>query len=126
MPMNKTITKAVAEATWAAIQTLSEVQSQRPEEKRGPKLGGPILKQPLFNLGRNGQIHRMESFYTRGKKCTFHVQNPITRQVCHGKELAGQEGSTLFTELNRDIKTCMQHFTGTIQHISCKIQASIQ
>ena len=45
MAMNEAIAKAVAEATRVTIQTLSEVQSQRPEDQRGPKLGGPVLKQ---------------------------------------------------------------------------------
>ena len=32
-----------------AIQTFSEVQSQRLEGQWGPKLGGPALKQPQLN-----------------------------------------------------------------------------
>ena len=47
--MNDTIAKVVAEATWVAIQILSEVHSQRSEGQRGPKLCSPVLKQPQFN-----------------------------------------------------------------------------
>ena len=61
MAMNESIAKAVVEATWVTIQTLSEVQNQRSEDQRGPKLGSPVLKQPQFKLGSNRQIHRMES-----------------------------------------------------------------
>ena len=49
MAMNEAITKAVVEATLVAIQTLSELQNQRSEDQRGPKLGSPVLKQPQFN-----------------------------------------------------------------------------
>ena len=49
MVINETIAKAVAEATRVAIQTFAEAQSQRSEGQRGPKLGGPALKQPQFN-----------------------------------------------------------------------------
>ena len=47
--MNEAITKAVAEATRVAIQTFSEVQSQRSEGQLGSKLSSPVLKQPQFN-----------------------------------------------------------------------------
>ena len=47
--MNKTIAKAVAEATRVTIQAIAEVQSQRSEGQQGPSLGGPALKQPQFN-----------------------------------------------------------------------------
>ena len=60
MAMNEAIAKAVVEATQVAIQTLSEAQNQRSEDQRGPKLGGPVLKQPQFNWEAR-QIHRMES-----------------------------------------------------------------
>ena len=42
--MKEAITKGVAEATQVTIQTLSEVQNQRSNDQRGPKLGGPVLK----------------------------------------------------------------------------------
>ena len=61
MAMNEAIAKAVVEATQVAIQTLSEVQNQRSEDQRRPKLGGPVLKQPQFNRGSYRQIYGMES-----------------------------------------------------------------
>ena len=47
MVMNEAITKAVAEATRAAIQTMVELY-QRPEVQ-GPKIGSPALEQPQFS-----------------------------------------------------------------------------
>ena len=48
--MNKAITKAVAEATRIAIQTMAEMQTQRIPSAAGPKLGSPTLKRPTFDL----------------------------------------------------------------------------
>ena len=42
--MNEAIAKAVVEATRAMIQTM--VESHQRQEVQGPKLGGPVLKQP--------------------------------------------------------------------------------
>ena len=47
--MSKAITKAVAEATRIAIQTMAEMQTQRIPNEAGSKLGSPTLKQPTFN-----------------------------------------------------------------------------
>ena len=93
---NEAIAKAVADATWVAIQTLSEVQSQRSEDQRGPKLGGPVLKQPQFNWEATDKYKEWKAFILQVRKCPFHIQYPRTRQDCNGKELARQEGSTLF------------------------------
>ena len=71
MAMNEAITKAVAEATWVTIQTLSEVQIQRPEDQRGPKLGSPVLKQPQFNWEATDK-------YTEWKAFILEVRNVLS------------------------------------------------
>ena len=63
--MNEAIAKAVAEATWVAIQTLSEVQSQTSEDQRGPKVGGLVLKQPQFNWKGKDNTQNGEHLYLR-------------------------------------------------------------
>ena len=45
--MKEVIAKVEAEATRAAIQTMVELHQR--QEVQGPKLGGPVLKQPQFN-----------------------------------------------------------------------------
>ena len=47
--MSEVIMKAVAAATRLAIQTMVEMLPQRTASTPGPKLGGPVLKQPNFN-----------------------------------------------------------------------------
>ena len=47
--MSEVIAKAMAEAMQIAIQTMAEMQSRMEETQQGPKIGGPVLKQPQFN-----------------------------------------------------------------------------
>ena len=60
--MNEAIVKAIAEATRVAIQTIVETQSQRSEGQRGPKLGGPALKQPQFNWEAANKYNEWKAF----------------------------------------------------------------
>ena len=46
---NEAIAKTVAEATRAAIQTMAAAAEERPQSAAGPKIGGPVMKQPSFN-----------------------------------------------------------------------------
>ena len=71
MAMNEAITKAAMEAKWVAVQTLSEVQNQRSEDQRGPKLGCPVLKQPQFNWEATDK-------YTEWKAFRLEVRNVLS------------------------------------------------
>ena len=71
MAMNEAIAKAVAEAPWVTIQTLSEVQSLRSEDQRGPNLRGPGLKQPQFNWEATDK-------YTEWKAFILEVRNVLS------------------------------------------------
>ena len=46
---NEAITKTVAEATRAAIQTMAAAMAERPQSTAGPKIGRPAMKQLTFN-----------------------------------------------------------------------------
>ena len=45
---NEAIAKVVAEATRVAIQAMAASATERPQSV-GPKIGGPVIKQPNFN-----------------------------------------------------------------------------
>ena len=47
--MNEVITRAVAEATRVAVQTMAEAQVERMHDISGPKISGPTMKQLTFN-----------------------------------------------------------------------------
>ena len=46
--MNEVITRAVAEATRVAIQTMAEAQVERMHNISGPKIGSPAMTQLTF------------------------------------------------------------------------------
>ena len=69
--MSEMITKAVAEATRVAIQTMVETQVQRMPSTTGPKLGGPTLKQPNFNWEATDK-------YTEWKVFILEVRNMLS------------------------------------------------
>ena len=47
--MNEAITKAVAEATRVAIQTVVEAWAERTHDISGSKIGSPTMKQLMFD-----------------------------------------------------------------------------
>ena len=113
MAMNKAIAKAVAEATQIAIQTLSEVQSQRSEDKRGPKLGSPVLKQPQFNWEATDKYTEWKAFILKVRNVLSMYNAQEQDKIPMVKNWLGRMGLH-FLESLTDRKTCMQHSTGTI------------
>ena len=47
--VNEAIAKVIAEVTKAAMKALEVAKMERPQGMRGPRMGGPIMKQPNFN-----------------------------------------------------------------------------
>ena len=47
--MNEAITQVIAEATRVAIHAMVEAQAERMHDIPGPKIGGPTMKQPMFD-----------------------------------------------------------------------------
>ena len=47
--INEAIMKAMTEATRVANQAMAETQAQSMPNTSGPKVGGPMLRQPSFN-----------------------------------------------------------------------------
>ena len=77
--MNEAIMKAVAEATRTAIQTMVELHQR--QEVQGPKLGGPVQKQPQYNW-------EVADKYTELKAFILEVRNVLsTYNVCEQEKL---------------------------------------
>ena len=60
--MSEAITRAVAEATRVALQTVAEVQAERTQNTAGPKLGGPAMKQWTFNWEAPDKYSELKTF----------------------------------------------------------------
>ena len=77
--MNEAIMKAVAEATRTAIQTMVELHQR--QEVQGPKLGGPLLKQPQYNW-------EVADKYTEWKAFILEVRNVLsTYNACEQEKI---------------------------------------
>ena len=69
--MSKVIAKAVSEAMRIAIQTMAEMQLRMGDSQQGPKIGGPVLKQPQFNWN-------VADKYTEWKAFILEVKNVLS------------------------------------------------
>ena len=47
--VNEAIAKTVAEPTRVEIQAMAAATTERSQNTVGPKIGGPVMKQPTFN-----------------------------------------------------------------------------
>ena len=82
MEMSEVIAKAVAEAMRITIQTMAETQLRMAENLQGPKIGGPVLKQPQFNWD-------VADKYSEWKALILEVKNVLSTYNTpeHGKKL---------------------------------------
>ena len=60
--IGKAIAKAVAETTRVALHTMAEAWAQRTQNAAGPKIGGPTLKQPMFNWEVPDKYTKLKTF----------------------------------------------------------------
>ena len=58
--VSEAITKAVAEATRAAIQAMAVAAAERPQSTAGPKIGRPSMKQPTFNWEAEDEYNKLK------------------------------------------------------------------
>ena len=75
--MNEVITKAVAEATRATIQTMVELLQR--QEVQGPKLGSPAMKQPQYTW-------EVADKYMEWKAFMLEVRNVLSTYNTHKQE----------------------------------------
>ena len=60
--MSEAITRAVAEATRVALQTMAEAWVERRQNAAGPKLGSPTMKQPTFDWKAPDKYSQLKTF----------------------------------------------------------------
>ena len=60
--MSKAITRAVAEATRIAIQTMAGALVERMHDGSGPKVGSPTMKQLTFNWNVQDKYSELKTF----------------------------------------------------------------
>ena len=73
--MSKVIAKAMAEATWIAIQTMAETQLRGGRDTMRTQDRWSSTKAVSVQLGCDRQVLRVVSLHVRGKECIIHLQH---------------------------------------------------
>ena len=60
--MSEAIARAVAEGTRIAIQTMAEAQVEGTHDGSGPKVGGPAMKQLMFDWNAQDKYSELKTF----------------------------------------------------------------
>ena len=108
-----------------AIQTMAETQSRVEETQWGPKIGGPVLKQPQFNWDAADKYSEWKAFILEVKNVLSTYNTPQHDKIAIEKKLVRQKGVALYWEDNRSRKAGMQHPPRVIWHISNYILAAV-
>ena len=123
MAMNEAIAKAVVDATWVAIQTLSEVQNQRSEDQRGPKLGGPVLKQPLFNWEATDKYMEWKAFRLEVRNVLFMYNAKEKDKIAMVKNWLGRKGLHYLESLTETEKHACNTLQGLFDTLATKFKS---
>ena len=105
--MRKVITKAVAEATRVALQTMAEAEAQRTQNAAGPKLGGLALKQPMFNWEVPDKYTKLKTFKLDVNNVLSTYSMPEAEKLVVVKTGSGE--GLHYLETNASRKRSMHH-----------------
>ena len=121
--MSEAIAKAVAEATRAMIQTMVELHQR--QEVQGPKLGGPVLKQPQLNW-------EVADKYTEWKAFILGVRNVLSTYNAHKSEKVamvknwlGRKGLHYLESLTEGEKEACDTLQGLINTLAENLDPSV-
>ena len=90
--MSEAITRVVAEATRIAIQTVVEAQAERTHNTSGPKIGGPTMKQPIFNWNAQDKHSKLKTFRLEVNNDLSIYNTPETDKLAVVKNWLGRKG----------------------------------
>ena len=105
--MNEVITKAVAEATRLAIQTMVEAWAERTHDISEPKIGGPTMNQPTFDWNVEDKYSELKTFRLEVKNALSTYNTPQTDKLALVKNWLGRKGlQYLETLMTMEKETC--------------------
>ena len=107
--MSKAITRAVAEATRVALQTMAEAQAERTQNAAGPKLGGPAMKQPTFDWEAPDKYCELKIFRLEVNNILSTHNMPEAEKLAVVKKLAREERPPLSRNSHDSRERNMQH-----------------
>ena len=103
--MSEAITKAVAEATRVALQTMMEAQAQN---AAWPKLGSSTLKQPMFNWEVPDKYTELKTFKLEVNNVLSTYNTPQAEKLAVVKNWLGRKGLH-YLETNTSRKRSTHH-----------------
>ena len=120
--MSETITKAVAEATRPAIQTMAKTQVQRIPSTTGPELGGPGLKQPNFKWEATDKYMEWKVFIlkVRNVLSTYNAQE--TDKIAMVENWLGRKGFHYIESLEQGKKEACNMLEGLFDTLAAKFK----
>ena len=120
--VNETITKAVAEATRAAIQALAKMQVQRMPNTAGPKIDSPTLRQSNFNWESTDKYTEWKAFIleVRNMLTTYNLQE--TEKIAMVKNWMGRKGLHYIKSLTEGEKERCGMLEGLFDTLAAKFR----
>ena len=107
--MSEAIVRAVAEATRIAIQTMAEAWVERMHDGSGPKIGGPTMKQLMFDWNAQDKYSGLKTFRLEVNNILSTHHTPQTDKLALVKNRLGRKGlqylETLMTAENEMCNT---------------------
>ena len=118
--MSKVIAKAVAEATRIAIQTMVEMQSSMGDSQQGPKIGGPVLKQPQSNWDEADKYWEWKAFILEVKNLLSTYNTPEHDKIAIVKNWLGRKELHYIESITEAKKQAWNTLQGLFDTLSTK------
>ena len=90
--MSEVITSAIAEATKVALQTMAEAEAQSTQSARGPKLGSPTPRQPMFDWKVPDKYTELNTFKLESSNVLSTYGMPEAEKLVVVKNWLGRKG----------------------------------
>ena len=118
--MRAVIAKAVAEAMRIMIQTMAEMQLRMVDSQQGPKIGGPVLKQPQFNWDVADKYSEWKAFNLEVKNVLSTYNTPEHDKIAIVKNWLGRKGLHYIESITEAKKQACNTLQGLFDTLSTK------
>ena len=123
--ISKAITRAAAEATRIAIQTMVEAWAERMHNISGPNKGSPTMKQLMFNWNAEDKYSELKTFRLEVNNVLSTYNTPQTDKLAVVKNWLGRKGlQYLETLMIVEMGTC-NTLEGLFETLSNKFNLTI-
>ena len=120
--MSEAIVRAVAEATRIVLQTMAEAQAERMHDGSGPKLGGPTMKQPLFDWDAQDKYSELKTFRLEVNNFLSTYNTPQTDKLALVKNWLGRKGLQYLEMLTTAEKETRNMLEGLFETLCSKFK----